>query len=289
MGNGKKLRDLLARDGILVVPGAFGPICGIIAEKNGMESLYMSGYGVAAFRCGFPDVGLMAYNESLENARATCNVTNLPVIFDIDNGFGNAVTIQRTVRDFIAAGAAGLQIEDQVWPKRCGHMEGKELISAEEMVQKIKSACDARQDKDVVIIARCDANAVYGFDETIRRLNMYGDAGADILFFEAPTSIEQMEKIPKLLNKPAFINMSEGAKTPILPNKKLEEMGYKVAFWPSIATWSAALAIENMYKILKENDTTEGNFDKLYDFNEFNKLMGLQEIYDLYKKYDYKK
>lgn len=275
----------MSEDGILVVPGGFGPLCGRLAEKVGFSSLYMSGYGVAAYKCGYADVGLMTMNENLENARFSCAATSLPIIVDIDNGYGNAISVKRTIREFEAAGVAAVQIEDQVWPKRCGHMEGKQLISAEEMAQKIRAAVDAKTDKDLVIIARSDANTVLGFDETIRRLNMYADAGADLLFFESPLSIEEMEKIPRMLKAPAFINMSEGAKTPIVSNRCLQEMGYKVAIWPSIATWGAARAIEEIYRILKENDTTEGNFDKLYDFCEFNKLNGLEGIYIDYERY----
>jgi len=242
-------------------------------------------YGVADYRCGFADVGLMTMNENLENARSTCAVTSLPIIVDIDTGYGNAISVKRTVREFENSGVAAVQIEDQMWPKRCGHMEGKKLISAEEMVQKIKAAVDAKIDEDLVIIARSDANTVLGFDETIRRLDMYADAGADVLFFESPLSLSEMEQIPQLLKKPVLINMSEGAKTPIVSNQRLKEMGYKIVIWPSTATWGAASAIENLYTILKENGTTEGHFKQLYTFNEFNKLTGLDEIMSDSAKY----
>lgn len=280
-----KLRELLKKDEILVAPGGFSPLCARLAEKVGFSSLYLSGYGVAAYRCGFADVGLMTMNENLENARATCAVTSIPVIVDIDTGYGNAISVKRTVREFENSGVAAVQIEDQMWPKRCGHMEGKKLISAEEMAQKIKAAVDAKTDEDLVIIARSDANTVLGFDETIRRLNLYADAGADVLFFESPLSLEEMERIPKLLKKPAFINMSESAKTPIVSNQRLQEMGYKIVIWPSTATWGAAAAIESLYTILKENGTTEGHFERLYTFSDFNKLTGLDEILSDSAKY----
>ncbi len=284
-----KLRELLKRDEILVAPGGFSPLCGRLAEKVGFDCLYLTGYGVAAYKCGFADVGLMTFNENMENARYTCNVTDIPVIVDADNGYGNFLSVKRTVREFEAAGVAGIQIEDQEWPKRCGHMEGKRLISAEEMVQKVRAAVDAKTDSDTVIVARSDANTVMGFDETVRRLNMYGDAGADLLFFESPLTLDELKKIPSLLNKPVFINMSEGAKTPIVSNQQLQDMGYKVVIWPSTATWGAAKAVEDLYRILKENGTTEGYFNRLYDFREFNKLNGLDEITEEYDKYAHEK
>nr|WP_325212412.1 isocitrate lyase/phosphoenolpyruvate mutase family protein [uncultured Oscillibacter sp.] len=272
------LRKLLEGEEILVAPGGFSPLCARLAEKVGFSSLYLSGYGVAAYRCGFADVGLMTMNENLENARATCAVTSLPVIVDIDTGYGNAISVKRTVREFERSGVAAVQIEDQAWPKRCGHMEGKKLISAEEMVQKVRAAVDAKTDADLVIVARSDANTVLGFDETIRRLNLYADAGADVLFFESPLSLDEMERIPGLLKKPAFINMSESAKTPIVSNRRLQEMGYKIVIWPSTATWGAAAAIERLYSVLRDKGTTEDCLGQLYTFSDFNKLTGLDDI-----------
>ncbi|WP_130862749.1 isocitrate lyase/PEP mutase family protein [Bacilliculturomica massiliensis] len=287
MRNTTKFRKLMEREGMIVAPGGFSPLCGIIAEKVGFDCLYLSGYGVAAFKCGYPDVGLMTMNESLENARFTARITNIPVIVDIDNGYGNAINMTRTISDFEQAGVAAVQIEDQVWPKRCGHMEGKELISAEEMCAKIRAAAESRTDPDLVIIARTDANTVLGFEEAMRRLKMYRKAGADILFFESPVSLEEMRQAPALIDAPLMINMSEGAKTPILRNDQLEEMGYKLAIWPSSATWTAAKQIEIIYRELKKSGTTKEEADRMYIFHEFNELIGLPHIMELYDRYKY--
>ncbi len=285
----KKLRELMNKDGIVVAPGGFSPLCGILAEKVGLDCLYLSGYGVAAFKCGYPDVGLMTMNEVVENARFTVAATTIPVIVDIDNAYGNAISVGRTIHEFEQAGVAAVQMEDQVWPKRCGHMEGKELISAEEMCMKIRAAVDTRVDPDLMIIARTDANTVFGFEEAIHRLNMYREAGADMLFFESPTSLEQMAEAPKLVNGPLMINMSEGAKTPIVNNSELEKMGYKLVIWPSSATWMAAKQLELVYRVLKEDGTTDRVKECMYMFPEFNDLIGLPRIMDLYDQYNWKK
>ena len=281
----KMLREMLAKDGLIVAPGAFSPLCGEIIEKEGFNCIYMSGYGVAAYRLGYPDVGLMTGSESLDTARAICARVNIPVIADVDNGYGNVINVKRTTEDYEAAGLAGIQLEDQAWPKRCGHMEGKVLISAEEMVQKIRIACASRKDPDFVIIARTDANTVLGFDEAVRRCKMYREAGADIIFFESPTSDEQVEQIPKLIDAPIMINMSEGAKTPIRSNKEIEEFGYKLVIWPSSGTWAAAKALQDIYRIIKEKGTTAEDLDKMILFHDFNDLIGLNEVTELSEQY----
>ncbi len=285
MTKARKLRELIARDGIIVTPGGFSPLVGIIAEQLGFECLYMSGYGVAAYRLGVPDVGLTTMTEVLDNARNMARSTNLPLIADVDTGYGNAVNMRRCVEEFESAGVAGIEMEDQVWPKQCGHMEGKQLIPAAEMANKIRAAVDARKDPDFVIIARTDANTVLGFDEAIRRLQLYRASGADLLFFESPTSEDQLVKIPSLLDGPVMINMSEGAKTPLRSNKELEELGYKLVIWPSSTTWSAAKAIHEVLKELKENGTTAGALESMYLFHEFNELIGLGKHQALAKKY----
>lgn len=286
MTKAKKLRELMARKGIIVAPGGFTPLAGIIAEQLGFDCLYMSGYGVSAFRLGSPDIGLMTMSEALDSARNMARATSLPLISDVDTGYGNAANMQRTVEEFELAGVAGIQMEDQVWPKRCGHMEGKQLIPAEEMANKIRAAVEARKDKDFVIIARTDANTVLGFDEAIRRLKLYGESGADILFFESPVSMEETRKIPSLLpGRHLMINMSEGAKTPIMTNQELEDLGYKLVIWPSSATWAAAKAIRDIFAELKEKGTTAGALDTMFLFHEFNEIIGLQKAMDIAKKY----
>lgn len=279
------LREMIKNDGLIVAPGAFSPLCAKLVEKTGFSCIYMSGYGVAAHRLGMPDIGLMTMTESLDTARAIVQAVNIPVIADVDNGYGNVINVKRTVEEYEAAGLAGIQLEDQSSPKRCGHMEGKVLISAEEMVQKLRMAVASRKDPDFVIIARTDANTVLGFDEAIRRCRMYAEAGADIIFFESPTSDEQVVQIPGLVPAPVMINMSEGAKTPLRNNKDIEALGYKLVIWPSSATWAAAKALQEIYSILKEKGTTEEDLDKLILFHDFNNLLGLPEVTALSDQY----
>ncbi len=285
MSKAKKLREMMARDGMIVAPGGFSPLVGIIAEKLGFECLYMSGYGVAAYRLGVPDVGLATMTEVLDNARNMARATSLPLIADIDTGYGNPVNVQRYVREFEDAGVAAVQIEDQIWPKRCGQMEGKQLIPAEEMAMKIRAAVDARRDPNFVIIARSDANALHGFDETVRRLRLYRETGADMVFFESPLNDEEVKKAPTMFDCPVMINISEGSKTPIKSNKELEEYGYKLAIWPSSSTWTAAKAINNILSELKEKGTTAGALDSMYQFHEFNELIGLPDYMERARKY----
>ena len=281
----KVLRNMLNEPGLIIAPGGFSPLTARIAEKVGYKCCYMSGYGVAAFRCGFPDIGLMTMNESLDNARAMALACSIPIIADVDNGYGNALSVERTVREYENAGVAAIQIEDQAWPKRCGHMEGKILITEEEMVQKIKMAVRTREDEDFLIIARTDANTVAGFEEAVKRSKAYAEAGADMIFFESPTTREQVEQVPKLIDKPIMVNMSEGAKTPLFSNADLDAMGYKLVIWPSTATWAAAKAVQDVYEILMNKGTMEEDLDKIMLFHEFNNLIGLPEMMEKAKQY----
>lgn len=281
-----KLRELLKREEMLVLPGGGTPLAGIIAEQLGFECMYMSGYGTAAFQLGVPDIGLMTLTEALSNAKHMAQATNNPLIADIDTGYGNAINVKHTVREFERAGVAGVQMEDQDWPKKCGHMENKKLISSEEMAGKIRAAADAREDKDVVIIARTDANTVFGFDEAVRRSNLYAEAGADVIFFESPLSMEEIERIPQVVHAPVMINMSEGAKTPIVNNRRLAELGYKIALWPSSTTWAIAAAIRDILQELKTKGTTEYCQDRLVTFREFNGIIGLERYLQDGKQYE---
>jgi 2,3-dimethylmalate lyase len=280
-----RLRELINRKEILVVPGGFSPIVGMIAEQIGFQAMYMSGYGVSAYKLGMPDVGLMTMPEALETAKAMARVIQIPLICDVDTGYGNALNVLRTVEEFESIGVAGIQIEDQVWPKRCGHMEGKELIPAERMVGHLQAALDGRQDKDFIIVARTDARTVLGFDEAIRRANLYAQAGADVIFVESPISLKEIEDIPRLVKAPLLINMSEGAKTPLLTSKELQDLGYKVVIWPSSSTWAVGKAIEVVLRELRDKGTTVDVMEKMMVFPEFNKLLGLEKVMGLQKKY----
>lgn len=281
----EKLRELIHRKEILVVPGGFSPIVGMIAEQIGFQAVYMSGYAVSAFKLGLPDVGLMTMPEALETAKAMARAVNIPLICDVDTGYGNALNVLRTVGEFESIGVAGIQIEDQIWPKRCGHMEGKELIPSERMVGHIRAALDARQDKDFVIVARTDARTVLGFDEAIRRANLYAKAGADVIFVESPLSLKEIEEIPKQVKIPLLINMAEGGKTPLLTNQELQDLGYRVVIWPTSSTWAAGKAIEGVLRELMDKGTTAHWLEEMMIFPEFNKLLGLENIMGLQKKY----
>ncbi len=281
----EKLRELIHRKEILVVPGGFSPIVGMIAEQIGFEAVYMSGYAVSAFKLGLPDVGLMTMPEALETAKAMARAVNIPLICDVDTGYGNALNVLRTVGEFESIGVAGIQIEDQIWPKRCGHMEGKELIPSERMVGHIRAALDARQDKDFVIVARTDARTVLGFDEAIRRANLYAKAGADVIFVESPLSLKEIEEIPKQVKIPLLINMAEGGKTPLLTNQELQDLGYRVVIWPTSSSWAAGKAIEGVLRELMDRGTTAHWLEEMMIFPEFNKLLGLENIIGLQKKY----
>ena len=285
MNKNKVLRKMFESDNIIVAPGAFSPLGAMIAQQVGFKCVYMSGYGVSAYKLGYPDVGLMTMTETLDTARAMVRSVDIPLISDVDTGYGDVINMKRTVEEFEGAGISAIQMEDQVWPKRCGHMEGKQLIPAEQMVQKIRIAVDSRKDPDFLIIARTDANTVFGFEEAIRRCNLYREAGADVIFFESPTSREQLQQIPKLINAPLMINMSEGAKTPIYDNSTLEKMGYKLVIWPSSATWAAARAIKEIYQIIMDKGTTANDLEKMILFHDFNELIGLPKVMELSNKY----
>jgi 2-methylisocitrate lyase-like PEP mutase family enzyme len=276
------LRQLIERKEILVAPGAHDALSAKLAEDVGFEAVYMTGFGTSVSIFGLPDIGFLTMTEMVENARRMANAVSIPLIADADTGYGNHLNMMRTVEEYERAGIAGIQIEDQVAPKRCGHMEGKTVVPAEEMTVKIRAAVKARQDKDMLIIARTDAIAVLGFDEAIRRGNMYRDAGADIVFIEAPTSIEQLESIPKLIkNAPVLVNIAP--KTPYLPVSRYDEMGYAIAIYPPLSITTAYRAIrEELMELKKEGMTKHGvhggvPFDEFLDFLRLKHFRDLEE------------
>jgi len=284
-----QLREMLARKEIVVAPGVFSALPAMIAEKVGFKAVYMSGYTTAAFLLGMPDLGLITMTEMAQNASRINDVINVPVIADCDNGYGNAVNVIRSVKAYEKAGVAAIQMEDQIFPKKCGHMNDKEIISAEEMIKKIKAAIDTREDDDLVIIARTDARTVVSFDEAVKRSNMYADAGADIIFFESPISAEEIEKIPKLVNAPVMANMVEKGKSPLFTNKKLEEMGYKLVIWPGSSAWTSARAVEKTMQELKDKGTTEELISgDMIAWENFNELIQVPEYLELSKKYSHR-
>jgi methylisocitrate lyase len=269
---GKRLRELLAREEILIVPGAYDALTARMIEKVGFDALYMTGGGTVNALTGLPDNGLLTLTEMVMNARYMAQATSIPIISDADTGYGNAVNVMRTVREFEKAGVAGIHLEDQVAPKRCGHLEGKEVVTTEEMVGKIRAACAARNDPDFVIIARIDARAVLGFDEAIRRARAYREAGADVLFPEALESEEEFREFAKGVEGPLLANMTEFGKSPYLTAQQFEAMGYKIVIFPVSTLRVALRAVLDFLTNLKERGTQKDLVDQ---------MLTRKELYDL--------
>ncbi len=282
----KRLKKLLQAKEILVAPGAYDVFGAKMIEKIGFKTVYMTGYGTSASILGKPDVGLLSMTEMAKRAGDIAKAVNVPVIADADTGYGNPLNVRRTVMEYERGGVAGIQLEDQVFPKKCGHMMGRKIIPKEEMVQKIKAACDIREDKDFVIIARTDARTNYGLDEAISRGKAYQDAGADLIFIESPESIEEMQKInSEFSNIPTLANMVEGGRSPNLTIDELEKLGFSIVIFSTGPLYSAAKGVKDYLTELKIKGTTSSRINKMISFKEFNELIGLQDYLDLEKKY----
>lgn len=280
-----RLKELLHAKEIVVAPGAHDVMTAKIIEKVGFDMAYMTGYGTAASTLGKPDIGLLCMSEMLDRARKLATATNIPIVADGDTGFGNAVTLMRTIEDFEDAGVAGIQLEDQVAPKRCGHMAGRKVVSMEEMIGKIEAAIAARKDPDFVIIARTDSRTSLGIDEAIKRALAYEKAGADAIFVESIESIEEMELVNRVIKAPTIANIVEGGRTPQLTDKELEELGFNLVIHPVASTYVIAKTIFDLMHALKRDGSTKAFADKMITFNEFNELIGLSEfskLEDLY-------
>lgn len=286
MSTAKKLRQALAAPGFVLAPGAYDALSAKIIAHTGFDAVYVTGYGASASRLGQPDVGLMSLGEMVTHIRGIVGaVPGVPVIADADNGYGNALNVRRAVQEYEAAGVAALQLEDQMLPKRCGHMEGKRVISTGEMVGKLRAALDARTDPDLVIIARTDARAVEGFEAAIQRCLAYRDAGADVIFLEAPASREELAEVGRRVDAPLFANLIERGRTPLVPLNDLVEMGYKIAIYPLATLYAAAQAVRNVLVELREGGTTEPLIDRMIAFEEFNQLIGLPAYQELEARY----
>ncbi len=280
------LRRLLREKDFLPVPGCFNALSARLIEQAGFEAVYISGAGLASNFAGVPDIGLVSMSEVLQNAKNIVQVTSLPVICDVDTGFGNALNVIRTVREFESAGLAGIQIEDQVMPKRCGHTEGKQLISREEMVQKIRAAVDTRKDPDFLLIARTDAIAVNGLEDALDRGQAYFDAGADVIFVEAPRNKEEMRRITRTIRAPHLANIVDaGGKTPILPFQELQELGFKMAIYPGTLWMASIKAMQEALQVLKEDGTAERFYPRMVSFPEVFEIVGRSDYSALEKKY----
>jgi carboxyvinyl-carboxyphosphonate phosphorylmutase len=281
----RAFRAQLQQQGVLVIPGAFCALAARLIEQLGFPAVYMTGYGTSSAIIGKPDAGFVTMTEMVLNAKNIVTSVALPVISDADTGYGNAVGVMRTVREFEQAGVAGIHIEDQAWPKKCGHVAGKKVISLDEMVGKIHAAVDARTDPDFVIIARTDSRAVFGIEEAIRRGNAYSEAGADVVFVDGPQSVQELERIPKEIHATAMVNMSEGGVTPILSANELEQLGYKIVIYPSTTLLAATKTMQSVLEVLKTQGTTEPFFADMVMLSDFHKLIGFPEVYDLEEKY----
>jgi len=279
------LRKILQDPEILIAPGAPNAFTAKIIEQTGFKAVYMTGSGAAMDLLGLPDLGFLTMSEMVAHARNIVQATSLPVIADADTGYGNALNVMRTVREYEGAGVAGLHIEDQVAPKRCGHFSGKEVISREEMIGKIKAALDSRRDQNLVVIARTDARAVLGLQEAIERGVAYAEAGADMIFVDAPESAEELSLIARSIPAPLMANLSEGGKTPLLSAQELQDMGYKLVIYPRSAAGAAAKAIQELMAVLKRDGTTEKYLDRIISFEGRNQITGLAYYRELDKKY----
>ena len=272
----------------LLAPGIYDALSGLIAEQSGAQAVYLSGASIAYTRFGRSDVGLVSVSEVHDTLAAVTDRIKIPIIVDADTGFGNALNVQRTIRNFERAGAAAIQIEDQSFPKRCGHLDGKVLIKTDEMVGKVKAAVDARKTSDTLIIARTDARAVEGLQEAIDRAHTYEEAGADILFIEAPRSVDELKVIRKSfhLNTPLLANMVEGGKTPVKTADDLKSLGFNIVIFPGGAVRAATFQLQEYYAGLLENGSNAELSKRMHDFDSLNAVIGTPELLSIGKKYE---
>ncbi len=280
----KKLGEMIKKKELVIAPGAYDALTAMIIKSVGFRAVYMTGYGTAAFNFGLPDVGLVTMTEMVQNASRIADAVDIPLIADADTGYGNPINVVRTVREYEKAGVSAIHIEDQVWPKRCGHMTGKRVIDSADMVEKIKAAVDTRKDPDFLIIARTDAIATHGFEHAIERGESYGEAGADIVFIEAPTDREQVERIPTVYKKkPLLINM--GPRTPNLSVKEVGEMGYAVAIYPAVCIAAAVSGCTEELKKFIETGRQKDLSDWIQAFTDLNNFLGVPDYLKLENKY----
>ena len=281
-----RFRASLSKPGCIVAPGVADALAARLVALEGFEAVYMTGFGTSLTRLGAPDVGLLTASEMIDNATRIVDASGLPVIADADTGYGNPINTRRTIRDYERAGVAGVHIEDQVWPKRCGHLAGKRVIPTAEMVAKIKAACDARSDPDFTVIARCDAIAVEGLEAALERGERYREAGADMLFIEAPVGRGEVERVAAhFKGVPLLYNMAASGKTPDLPADELGRLGFKLAIYPNWIILAAIPAMQTMLRELKAKGSIADIRGKVTTFREFTEIAGLPEVQELEKRY----
>ncbi len=282
-----RLRELLAGSDLIIAPGAYDAFSARLIAQAGFPAVYMTGFGTAASVLGQPDVGLLTMSEMVSRAAALSAVVgDRPLIADADTGYGNPINVRRTIREYERAGVAGVHIEDQIWPKKCGHMEGKQVIPEQEMVQKIRAAVDARQDPDFVIIARTDANAVYGLEDALHRGQAYREAGADLLFIEAPRSVEELQAIAQTFpDVPLLFNWAESGKTPPLSLEEIRALHFKLVIFPVSLLFAATHAMLQLLELLRQGQTPTAFASQMVTFKQFTDQIGLPEIQALERLY----
>ena len=281
------LKQLLARDQILVAPCCYDMISARLIERAGFEAVYLGGYAHVASHLGLPDAGLATFSEMLERVHNLVRCVGVPVLADGDTGYGNALNMRRTVQEYEQAGAQAIQVEDQEMPKKCGHTPGKRLVEAREMALKIEAAVHSRRSDDFIIIARTDAIAVLGLEEAVRRGKLYEEAGADIVFLEAPTTMEELKVAAGSFGVPTMANMIEGGKTPFLSTDELEELGFRIAAYPHSLILTCIRSIQKTLTALKEQGITKGVVEDMADFSELDELIGFPEARAWEAKYSY--
>ena len=281
----KAFRERLNQPGLLSAPGIFDMVSLRLADSFGFDALDMTGFGAVASHLGLPDAGLATYSEMVGRVRVMASMAQTPLIADGDTGYGGLLNVAHTVRGYEEAGAAAIQLEDQEFPKKCGHTPGRRVIPVADMVRKIQVASDARSSKDFLIIARTDARSALGLDEALRRAEAYARAGADILFVESPESQDEMRQIGSSFDLPLLANMVEGGRTPVLSRQELESIGYKLAIFPVTALLAATEAMKAVYESFKQNGSSEGISTQLMPFADLTKLMGFEEIWEFEKRY----
>ena len=280
-----KLREMLEGPELVMAPGVADALNARLVAREGFKAIYMTGTGTTASRLGMPDIGLLTMTEMVDNAGRIVDASGLPVIADADTGYGGPINVQRTIRAYERAGVAGVHIEDQQWPKRCGHLEGKTLIPAAEMAAKVRAASDAREDKDFVVIARTDALSVEGFEQALDRGRLYEEAGADMIFIEAPNTPDQLAAVPRSFKVPTLFNMGSSGKTPFLSTQEIQKLGFKVVIYPNFMLLAAVTAAQGVLRELKKTGSIAGLANKITTFTELFDLVGMREVQELERRY----
>jgi 2-methylisocitrate lyase-like PEP mutase family enzyme len=285
MAKAQTIQRHLNEKGQLIMPGVYDALSAKIASRAGFEVIFITGYSLSATLLGEPDFGVLTQTEMLAAAQRICAVTDVPVIVDADTGYGNAINVVRTVQELIRVGAAGMFLEDQVWPKRCGHMKGKQVIPLDEYLTKLRAAVETKKESDFYIVARTDARQALGLSEAISRGKAFKEAGADAVFIEAPQSAQEMKEIARHISGPLVANMLERGVTPIMGPRELQELGFELVVWPLAPLYSVAKSLNDVYSTLRREGSTKAILDQLMPFDEFNEIVGLNEKYALDERF----